>query len=66
MLYEYSIVSARGVKALTAVALDTLNNVDSIPECLRSTVNQRWLTYLNLKQRLAQLMKTKNAIIRQL
>ncbi|TWX65882.1 IS110 family transposase [Colwellia demingiae] len=66
MLYEYGIVSARGVKALTTVVQDTLNDVDSIPECLRSTVNQLWLTYLHLKQELAQLIKTKNALIRQL
>jgi len=45
MLYEYCIISARGVKALTTVVQDTLNDVDSIPECLRSTVNQLWLTY---------------------
>jgi transposase len=66
MLYEYGIVSARGFKALTTVVLDTLNDVDSMPECLRSTVNQLWLTYLHLKQELAQLIKTKNALIRQL
>jgi transposase len=59
MLYEYGIVSARGVKALTTVVLDTLNDVDSMPECLRSTVNQLWLTYLHLKQEFAQLIKTK-------
>jgi transposase len=66
MLYEYGIVSARGVKALTTVVLDTLNDADSMPECLRSTVNQLWLTYLRLKEELAQLIKTRNALIRQL
>lgn len=59
-------MSARGVKALTTVVQDTLNDADSIPECLRSTVNQLWLTYLHLKLELAQLIKTKNALIRQL
>ena len=66
MLYEYGIVSARGVKALTTVVQDTLNDADSIPECLRPTVNQLWLTYLHLRKELAQLIKTKNALIRQL
>lgn len=66
MLYEYGIVSARGAKALTTVVQDTLNDADSIPECLRSTVNQLWLTYLGLREELAQLIKTKNALIRQL
>ena len=66
MLYEYGIVSARGVKALTTVIQDTLNDANSIPECLRSTVNQLWLTYLHLRKELAQLIKTKNALIRQL
>jgi len=59
MLYEYGIVSARGVKALKTVVQDTLNDADSIPECLRSTVNQLWLTYLHLRKGLAQLIKTK-------
>ncbi|WP_019617058.1 IS110 family transposase [Psychromonas ossibalaenae] len=66
VLYEYGIVSARGVKGLTKVVQDTLNTADSIPECLRSTVNQLWVTYLHLKQELAQLIKTKNELIRQL
>jgi transposase len=66
MLYEYGIVSARGIKALTTVVFDTLNDADSMPECLRSTVNQLWLTYLRLKEELAQLIKTRNALIRQL
>jgi transposase len=66
MLYEYGIVSTRGVKALTTVVLNTLNDADSMPECLRSTVNQLWLTYLRLKEGLAQLIKTINALIRQL
>jgi transposase len=66
MLYQYGIVSARGVKALTTVVQDTFNNADSIPECLRSTVNQLWITYLRLREELAQLIKTKNALIRQL
>nr|WP_022941596.1 transposase [Psychromonas hadalis] len=46
MLYEYGIVSPIGVKGLTKVVQDTLNEADSIPECLRSTVNQLWATDL--------------------
>jgi len=66
MLYEYGIVSARGVKALTTIVQDTINDADSIPECIRSTVNQLWSTYLHLREELDQLIKTKNALIRQL
>ena len=66
VLYEYGIVSTVGVKGLTKVVLETLNEANSIPECLRSTVNQLWMTYLHLKKELAQLIKTKNGLIRQL
>ncbi|ABM02108.1 transposase IS116/IS110/IS902 family protein [Psychromonas ingrahamii 37] len=65
MLYEYGIVSTVGVKGLTKAVLETLE-ASLLPECLRSTVNQLWVTYLNLKTELAQLIKTKNGLVRQL
>ncbi|MFT6925497.1 MAG: transposase, partial [Psychromonas sp.] len=34
-------------------------------QSVRSTVNQLWVTYLHLKTELAQLIKTKNSLIRQ-
>jgi len=66
LLYEYGIVSTVGVKGLTKAVLDTLDEASLLPECLRSTVNQLWVTYLNLKTELAQLIKTKNGLVRQL
>jgi transposase len=66
MLYEYGIVSTVGVKGLTKAILETLDEAYLLPECLRSTVNQLWVTYLHLKAELAQLIKTKNGLVRQL
>jgi transposase len=66
MLYEYGILSTVGVKGLTKAVLETLDEANLLPECLRSTVNQLWVTYLHLKTELAQLIKTKNSLIRQL
>ncbi|GLS88986.1 hypothetical protein GCM10007916_00530 [Psychromonas marina] len=66
LLYEYGIVSTVGVKGLTKAVLETLDEANLLPECLRSVVNQLWVTYLNLKTELALLIKTKNALVRQL
>ena len=66
LLYEYGIVSTVGVKGLTKAVLETLDDAILLPECLRSTVNQLWITYLNLKTELAQLIKTKNSLVRQI
>ncbi len=66
LLYEYGIVSTVGVKGLTKAVLETLDDTLLLPECLRSTVNQLWITYLNLKTELAQLIKTKNSLVRQI
>ncbi|ABM04822.1 transposase IS116/IS110/IS902 family protein [Psychromonas ingrahamii 37] len=66
LLYEYGIVSTVGVKGLTKAVLETLDEASLLPECLRSTVNQLWIIYLNLKTELAQLIKTKNGLVRQL
>ena len=46
--------------------LETLDEAILLPECLRSTVNQLCRTYLNLKTELAQLIKTKNSLVRQI
>jgi transposase len=66
LLYEYGIVSTVGVKGLTKAVLETLDEASLLPACLRSTVNQLWMTYLSLKTELTQLIKTKNGLVRQL
>lgn len=66
LLYEYGIVSTVGVKGLTKAVLETLDDAILLPECLRSTINQLWITYLNLKTELDQLIKTKNSLVRQI
>nr|WP_243834573.1 transposase [Psychromonas sp. RZ22] len=66
LLYEYGIVSKVGVKGLTKAVLETLDEANLLPKCLQSVVNQLWVTYLNLKTELALLIKTKNALVRQL
>jgi transposase len=66
MLLNVAFVSSVGVKGLTNDVLETFDEASLLPKCLRSTVNQLWITYLNLKIELAQLIKTKNSLVCQL
>jgi len=60
MLYEYGIVSAKGVAGLRKVIQNTFEENNRLPTCLISTLHQLWAQYLNLKEEFTKLEKAKN------
>ena len=66
MLFEFGTVSAKGARGLKQSVQDTLDDINPLPEILKSTLALLWNEYLRLRDELKELEKSQKALTRQL